>query len=388
MNSFDTSPEQNDVTTENSNYAATTLGKAQPATEKKAENGPQSPSRRRRALTVVSFVFVAIVASGLLWAMLANKGAGLSEAESQLTRRLEIEVGLETPAYKEKADFVPTDGQLDKENSNSQHDNVSKQQDATAQYHCICDLFDDAPPDSTDHPLDSCLEVARRGLAHIRKNYDDYTASLIKRERINGELGNEEYLFIKIRHEQREGDQVVHPLSVYLKFLAPSSIAGREVIWVEGRNDDRMIVHGTGMTRFFKLNLHPTDRLAMKGNRYPLTEIGVETLALRMLQKGRNDQKHSECEVHIDRGATINDRPCTKIQIVHAEQLPHFEFHIAEIFIDDEYNVPVRYAAYSWPTEKGGDPVLEEEYTYRDLKFNVGLTEKDFDPTNPDYAFP
>ena len=51
-------------------------------------------------------------------------------------------------------------------------------------------------------------------------------------------------------------------------------------------------------------------------------------------------------------------------------------------------NVPIRYAAYSWPKDPGGKPVLEEEYTYLDVKLNVGLGEIDFDPDNPGYDFP
>ena len=47
----------------------------------------------------------------------------------------------------------------------------------------------------------------------------------------------------------------------------------------------------------------------------------------------------------------------------------------------------IRYASWSWPTEPGGQPVLEEEYTYSDIKVNVGLTDLDFDPNNPDYSY-
>jgi len=380
MKSFDSAPEQTAVASNDPQAEATARDSVQGSLDQTTENEPKPSTGRRGALKILAFLFVAIVVGGVLFAIFANKGTKLTDAESQLTRDLEIKVDLETPRSKEKT------GKKGK--SNSKQAKTTKQANSAATYECICDLFDDAPPDSTDHPLDSCLEVARCGLSHIRKNYDDYTASLVKRERIDGKLGNEEFLFIKVRHEKKVGEKIVQPLSFYLKFLAPKSVAGREVIWVQGRDDDRMIAHGNGLTSFFKVHLHPTDKMAMYGNRYPLTELGIETLALRMLQKGRQDQKHGECNVNIDRHATINDRPCTKIQIVHPDKQPYFEFHIAEIFIDDEYNVPVRYAAYSWPAEKGGEPVLEEEYTYRDLKFNVGLTSKDFNPKNPDYAFP
>ena len=39
------------------------------------------------------------------------------------------------------------------------------------------------------HPLDRALDIARSGLAGCRKNIDDYTAILIKRERIDDVLG-------------------------------------------------------------------------------------------------------------------------------------------------------------------------------------------------------
>ena len=42
---------------------------------------------------------------------------------------------------------------------------------------------------------------------------------------------------------------------------------------------------------------------------------------------------------------------------------------------------------YDWPREAGGQPELIEEYTYRDLKLNIGLTDEDFSTQNPDYHF-
>ena len=38
-----------------------------------------------------------------------------------------------------------------------------------------------------------------------------------------------------------------------------------------------------------------------------------------------------------------------------------------------------------WPREEGGRPVLMEEYTYLDLKLNVGLTDADFSQSSLDY---
>ena len=58
--------------------------------------------------------------------------------------------------------------------------------------------------------------------------------------------------------------------------------------------------------------------------------------------------------------------------------------------MDDEWKIPVRYAAYTWP--KNGakldlDKDVIEEYTYQNINFNVGLTDADFDVKHKDYKF-
>ena len=63
-------------------------------------------------------------------------------------------------------------------------------------------------------------------------------------------------------------------------------------------------------------------------------------------------------------------------------------YHIAHIYIDDEIGVPIRYSSWGWPKTAGGKPILLEEYTYVNIKVNVGLKDKDFDHNNPEYAFP
>lgn len=252
----------------------------------------------------------------------------------------------------------------------------------------ITNYFNEHPPAEADHPLEPAIEVARRGLEIGRETIRDYTAVMHKQERICGKLLPKEVVELKIRYDSIASGMEQSPMSVYVKFLAPKKMAGREVIWKKGRNDDKLTVHEYVFGRNVQLDLSPTGMLASRGNRYPLTEIGFETLVLRMIEKGTRDLKHGECEVNLNRTAKINGRDCTMIEIVHPVEREHFEFHIARIFIDDELNVPLRYAAYSWPTEPGGEPVLEEEYTYTDIQLNVGLSDIDFDYNNPDYNFP
>ena len=97
------------------------------------------------------------------------------------------------------------------------------------------------------------------------------------------------------------------------------------------------------------------------------------------MEKGARDRKRGEVDVQFIPNAKINGRKCTVLQVTHPEPRPYFDFHIARIFIDDELNLTIRYAAYSWPTREGAKPEVIECYTYLNLKVNVGLKSEDFD---------
>lgn len=244
------------------------------------------------------------------------------------------------------------------------------------------------PSNVTPHALDPALQLARDGLSRVQQGVNDYTAVIVKRERVGDELGDHEYMFAKVRNRKVQNGQVVVPFSVYLMFLKPTSIKGREVVYVENRNDGKMTAHEGGMKRMLGTHhLEPTSWLAMQGQRYPITDLGIEMLLSKLIERGERSKTDPECKVSYTPNAKVSKRPCTILQVTHPKQHPQVEFHIAQIFIDDELQLPVRYAAYIWPKAPGAEPEVLEEYTYQDLKINVGLTDDDFNINNPSYNF-
>lgn len=237
------------------------------------------------------------------------------------------------------------------------------------------------------HPLDRAIVMAHGGLKHIKENVHDYTAILVKRERVGDRVGEANFMKIKIRNE-RNFDTHSTPFSVYMKFLKPRAVSGREVIWVKGANQNKLIAHETGLLRLKRFYLDPDGFIAMKGQRYPIYQAGLENLVLELIKKAERDRLAGECQVQYNNGAEINKRSCTLIEVVHPERKPPYEFHKAKVYIDNQLNIPVRYAAYGWPTAPGKAPPLLEEYTYINVKLNVGLTDRDFDPGNPEYDYP
>ncbi len=242
--------------------------------------------------------------------------------------------------------------------------------------------------DNADHPLDPLLEMARASVSVVDEQVQDYTATIIKRVRWQGRLQEEQFVFCKIRHGRAATDsEQAIPFSVYTRFLKPK--AGQEAIWVEGHNDNKLIGHGPpGLFNVLTLHLDIDSSLAMNGNRYSIKHIGMLNLIKEMLEKGERDRPYGDCEVRIARNIPVGKALCTRLEIVHPHQASHFEFHRAEIYIDDQRNLPIAYLGYLWPDEPGGIPKLLERYQYTDIKTNVGLTDRDFDPANEEYRFP
>jgi hypothetical protein len=230
------------------------------------------------------------------------------------------------------------------------------------------------------HPLQPALELAQKGLAGLRGTIKDYSCTVVKRERIDGKLGEHEYMFAKIRHE---------PFSVYLYFLSPNTVKGQEVLYVDGKNDGNMLAHaGSGVRAMIgTVALRPDSPIAMEGQRYPITEIGVQNLTRKLIEVAEHDTQFGECNVSTIENAKVNGRVCTCIQVEHPHARPNFRYHLARVFIDNEMNIPTRFEAYDWPQQAGTAPQLVEEYTYMNVKLNNGFTDIDFDVKNPAYKF-
>lgn len=234
-------------------------------------------------------------------------------------------------------------------------------------------------PQAAEHPLMPVIRWAEKERPNIAK-IQDYTAIMTKQENINGVVQEAQVMEIKVRHE---------PFSVYLRFRYPRKINGQEAIYVKGQNDGKLVAHGVGMERTFGTQkIVPDSFLAMRGNKYPITEMGVLNLVDRLLDVGYKDSKYGECDVKYIENVKVDKRDCTLIQVVHPVPRKNFIFYIARIYVDNELNLPIRYESYDWPKAEGEEPILIEAYTYRDLKTNVGLKDGDFDPKNPEYNYP
>ncbi len=224
-----------------------------------------------------------------------------------------------------------------------------------------------------EHQLMPVLRALKASQEEMDSNIHDYSCTFAKRERVDGELGDYQIILLKVMHQ---------PFSVYMSFQKP--YAGREVVYVAGQNNGKLTVLESGFTRMLgKMELDPTGTRAMSGQRHPITDVGMRNLTTKLTKMWEAEAKFAECEVTVLPGKKVEGRTATMVQIVHPKPRQEFKFNAARLFFDDELKIPIHFDAFSWPAQAGGDPQLEESYTYaKNLKINNNFTARDFDANN------
>jgi hypothetical protein len=196
-----------------------------------------------------------------------------------------------------------------------------------------------------------------------------YTCLFDKKERIGSDVHVENNILLKY----------MKPSSVYMKWTEGPN-EGVEAIYVKGKYDDKLKVHLGGLMSFVDVSVDPDGDRAMKNNRHPITEAGIGfvlELINENYEKARSDGK-STIKIAGRESSEDGDHI-----IVEASLQPDngYYAHIVKLIIDSGSYLPVGITAIGW------DGNLMEEYRFRDVRINPGLSEIDFDVDNPNYGF-
>ena len=217
-------------------------------------------------------------------------------------------------------------------------------------------------------PLD-WIKQLRGGYAGVK----DYTATFRRQEMVRGELRPNEAIFLKFRE----------PMQVYMKVLdGPSK--GREAIYVGGRDGNRVLVHEPGgISSHFTVLLATDSPYVMERNRHTAEEIGIGYMTELITSNFERAGRAGDLEVR-DLGTQTEDGRTLRVfeGILPSNPTKNYYGYRATVAIDEEWKLPVAVKVYDW------DDKLVENYHYSDIRVNVGLSDKDFDPANPDYNFP
>ena len=235
-------------------------------------------------------------------------------------------------------------------------------------------LVDQAPQ---THALIPALRTALAAQDAV-KLLTDYEANFTKTELI-GRKSLTTRMQLKVRHT---------PFSVYLKFIDPN--AGREAIYVSGKNSNQVIVHATGLAALVgTLSLDPTGSTAMEDNRHPITKVGMLSLVEMVMGQWLAQAKLNVTGITVNNfpNSKIGEQPCQTIETVLAQPTGTNSFQTTRLYVDAATKLPIRVQHFAFPDRRGQKPVLVEDYLYQTVRSNISLADIDFDSRNPRYGY-
>jgi Protein of unknown function (DUF1571) len=226
------------------------------------------------------------------------------------------------------------------------------------------------------------LMLLERGIQKLDK-LADHTATFYKRERVDGRMGEPQVMQIKVRHK---------PFSVYMTWLTGDK--GRELLYVEGKYDGKMLVKLGGVKGRLvpTLKLDPNGSQAMAESRHPVTNAGLLNLAKKVADYRRKDLKQKaavKCRLFEDQ--VLNDRKTYCFVIEYPNAAASKVYRKSVIFVDKEWLVPVCVQNFGWPdgsaveAAKLDKETLLEDYRFSSIHLDQKLADSHFDRYNEKY---
>lgn len=214
--------------------------------------------------------------------------------------------------------------------------------------------------------LENQLRQTEQALAKV----DNYTAIFHRIEYVEGKLIPEEVTIFKFKR----------PFKVYMRWIRPSE--GQESLYIQGANKNKIRAHGSGLVGLVSVNLDPTGTQAMENSRHSITEAGLHNLVHKIAANLRRGLRAGEL-VSKDHGEQkVYGRKTRELEgILPKDASKGYYCYRCVVHLDIETKMPLKIQIFDWEDR------LVECYGYELLNLNPGLSDKDFDPKNPEYHF-
>ncbi len=216
------------------------------------------------------------------------------------------------------------------------------------------------------HPLMPALKVGHKALTTL-DNVTDYEAIFVKKEVVKGQR-IEQRMQIRFREK---------PFSVRLKFIEPNQ--GREVLYIDGRNGNKMLVQETGLASLVgPVSIDPRGSLAMEHTVHPITQIGVKNMLNRLLDHWLAERSNEQVDVKFYPNARIGKMECQVVEATHPASGSATGAQKVRLYIDKNTGLPIRVQHVGIASRAGDQESVIADYAYLSMKTNIGLTDKHF----------
>ena len=211
----------------------------------------------------------------------------------------------------------------------------------------------------TDH-----VALLTLALENYQRRVQAFTGTFHKQERINGKLKPVETIAVQFKEQ---------PFSLLMQWRENAGPIDK-LLYVEGSNDDQMIVHPAGLFSWIKsVKRDPIGSEARKSSRRTCNQFGFRRTMTDMIKVYEQAQAAGDLQM-VSLGRTSwQGRDCVTFE---RHLPPKDQYPCARMVVefDLEYLLPVAVASYDWR----GD--LLARYTYSELDFNTTLTGAAFSP--------
>lgn len=193
------------------------------------------------------------------------------------------------------------------------------------------------------------------------RNLAGYEVILHKQQRVAGKLLPKETILLKFRR----------PFSIAMGWVE-GPFRGRRVLYVDGENGNRLRVREHTPLGPVTLDLSPRSRMAMRGNRHPITEAGYGPMldALRKQYEAAHTLEGFGVAFRYDE--SVFGRPAVTAVVSLPDRFAP-ELRTLVLRLDRERSLPVRVSLFDERNR------LVEEYGYENLNEHPHFTARDFD---------
>jgi hypothetical protein len=218
---------------------------------------------------------------------------------------------------------------------------------------------------SFDQPL-AWMQEAKTNYSAVK----DYSCTLVSRERVKDKLGDESIMQMKVKAQ---------PFSVYLRWLGPAKDVGQEVVYVQGKNNGKMLVKSKAHPLPGFHAIDPDDPRVRQNSRHNIREAGIGNMIDETIKSWELDRAIGKAKVLPPLEASYNKRDCLKVEVVHLEKNAQTPCYRTVIYLEKVSKLPIRLENYDWPRQGGpADGELLEMFSYVNIQFNAGITDAEF----------
>jgi hypothetical protein len=206
-------------------------------------------------------------------------------------------------------------------------------------------------------------EIVRKARAAFA-GVNDYTCILHRKDVVNGSYTEHSKLFFKFRN----------PASFYMKSLKYKY----EAIYVLGKYNNKMVIHGGYLLNYARVSVSPN--MVLKYSRHTMPEADIGHIMSIVDANFSKAVKDKDASIVYEQEEKLDSAKTWRFKAVFPRGRDYYG-HIIIVNIDKALHLPIKISVWGWEGE------FLEEYYYEGLKINIGLTEEDFDVNNKHYMF-